>query len=217
MPFLRRFIPGRAELVRIMKRGMEVEINVEGCEAGGLGGEPERKELVIEEEGKRNKKSRKAVKKLQKMEGPFIWTDKHENAFQSIKQAIATNAMAQPDSDQQYHLAVDASKRRISGALFQLEGVAPHTEATNSVAHRDLERMIMLLSFKLEDAETRYSNSEREALAVICFLAVVRWMVISSLYPILVYTDHEALRVLLTGLDNDAHGHIAKRQERLGK
>lgn len=42
-------------------------------------------------------------------------------------------------------------------------------------------------------------------------------MVISSLYPILVHTDHEALRVLLTGLDNDAHGRLAKWQERLGE
>ena len=42
-------------------------------------------------------------------------------------------------------------------------------------------------------------------------------MVISSPYPILVCTDHEALQVLLTGLDNDAHGRIAKWQERLGE
>ena len=42
-------------------------------------------------------------------------------------------------------------------------------------------------------------------------------MVITSPYPILVYTDHEALKVLLTGLDNDAHGHIVKWQECLGE
>lgn len=42
-------------------------------------------------------------------------------------------------------------------------------------------------------------------------------MVISSPYLILVYTHHEALQVLLTGLDHDAHGRIAKWQERLGE
>ena len=42
-------------------------------------------------------------------------------------------------------------------------------------------------------------------------------MVIASPYSILVYTDHEALKVLLTGIDNDAHGRIAKWQERLGE
>lgn len=75
----------------------------------------------------------------------------------------------------------------------------------------------MFISFRLCDAETHYSNSEREALAVIRCLAEICWMVISSPYAIFVYTDHEALRVLLTGLDNDAYGRIAKWQERLGK
>jgi len=42
-------------------------------------------------------------------------------------------------------------------------------------------------------------------------------MVIASEYPVFVYTDHEALRVLLTGIDNDAHGRIARWQERLGE
>ena len=75
----------------------------------------------------------------------------------------------------------------------------------------------MFLSFRLSDAETRYSNSEREALAVIRCLAEVKWMVMASEYPVFVYTDHSALRTLLTGLDNDAHGRIARWQERLGE
>ena len=216
-PFLRRFIPGRAELVKIMKKGMEVEIGEENEENAGEGETPARKEPEVRKEKGVLRGTRKAVKKPRKMEGPFVWTDEQDSAFQSIKHAIVTNAMALPDPDHQYHLAVDASKKGIGGALFQLEGISAHTEATNSLGHRDAERMIMFISFKLEDAETRYSNSEREALAVIRCLAKVRWMVISSLYPILVYTDHEALRVLLTGLDNDAHGRIAKWQERLGE
>ena len=134
-----------------------------------------------------------------------------------MKHAIANNAMAPPDAKQQYHLAVDASKRGIGGVLFRLDNVKLHVEANNSVAHRDGERIIMFISFKLEDPETRYSNSEREALAVVRCLAEVRWMVIALEYPTLVYTDHEVLKVLLTGLDNDAHGRKAKWQERLGE
>ena len=118
---------------------------------------------------------------------------------------MVTNAMAIPDPDKQYHLAVAASKKGISRALFQFNGISSHTKATNSTAHQDAERIIMFISFKLEDAETQYSNSEWEVLAIIRCLEEVRWMVISSLNPTLVYTDHEALRVLLTGLDNDAH------------
>ena len=37
----------------------------------------------------------------------------------------------------------------------------------------------------------------------------------ASKHPVLVYTDHSALRTSLTGLNNDAHGRIARWQERL--
>ena len=183
-PFLRRFIPGRAELVRIMKYGSK-------------------------EEGSMLRKGASLTE--------FAWTPEKEIAFQAIKQAIANNAMAAPDAYWQYHLAVDASKRGLGGILFQLTWIPSGVEATNSPLHREAERVIMFISFKLPDAETRYSNSEREALAVVRCLAEVRWMVIASEYPVFVYTDHEALRVLLTGIDNDAHGRIARWQERLGE
>ena len=215
-PFLRRFIPGRAELVSIMKTGMEQEVVEENKESGE--GEnlerkkPGRKEV---EEKKRGKNAK--AKKPRKVEGPFRWTSEQDSAFQAIKRAISDNAMAPPDPELQYHLAVDASKKGIGGVLFQMDKIAAHTEASNSLAHREAEKMIMFISFRLEDAETRYSNSEREALAVIRCLAEVRWMIIASEYPTLVYTDHEALKVLLTGMDNDAHGRIAKWQERLGE
>ena len=183
-PFLRRFIPGRAELVRIMKYGSKGDGSRANREAGAT---------------------------------EFLWTPEKEVAFQAIKQAIVNNAMAAPDPTSQYHLAVDASKRGLGGVLFQLVAIPPSVEATSSSSHREAERIIMFISFKLADAETRYSNSEREALAVVRCLAEVRWMVIASEYPIFVYTDHEALRVLLTGIDNDAHGRIARWQERLGE
>ena len=110
---------------------------------------------------------RKALNKPRKMDGAFVWTDEQESTFQSIKHAIVTNAMSLPDHDHQYHLANDASKKRIRGSLFQLEGISAHTKATNRLGHRDAERMIMFISFQLEDAETRYANSEQEALASI--------------------------------------------------
>jgi len=183
-PFLRRFIPGRGEFVRIMKYGSK-EV-----------GSGHRKGAVLTE---------------------FVWTPEKEIAFQAIKQAIANNAMAAPDAYSQYHLAVDPSKRGLGGVLFQLTGIPSGVEATNSPLHREAERAIMFISFKHADAETRYSNSEREALAVVRCLAEVRRMVIASEYPVFVYTDHEALRVLLTGIANDAHCRIARWQERLGE
>ena len=191
-PFLRRFIPGRAELVRILKYG---EAESSG-EAKGI---------------------HQRVRKKEDTEGEFTWDRRKEVAFQALKQAIANNAMAAPDPAAQYHLAVDASKMGIGGVLFQLDGIPPGSEALSNASYRAAERIIMFISFRLSDAESRYSNSEREALAVIRCLAEVRWMVIASPYPVFVYTDHEALKTLLTGVDNDAHGRIAKWQERLSE
>jgi len=125
--------------------------------------------------------------------------------------------MAAPDPNAQYHLPVDASKKGLGGVLFQLGEVEPGTEATNTGKERTMERIIMFISFRLAEVESRHSNSERQALAVILYLAEVRWMRIGSPSTVFVYTDHEALKTLLTGPDNNAHGQIAKWQERLGE
>jgi len=42
-------------------------------------------------------------------------------------------------------------------------------------------------------------------------------MVMVFKHLVIVYTDHEALKTLLTGLDNNTHGRIAKGQERLSE
>ena len=131
-PFLRRFIPGRAELVKMMKKGMYLEGDSLG---GNSGGDPGRKEPDRGVERSKGGGEGQAAKKLRKREGTFIWTEEHEEAFQAVKRAITTNAMASPDPEQQYHLAVDASKKGVGGALFQLNGIRPNMEANNSQAH----------------------------------------------------------------------------------
>ena len=178
-PFLRRFIPGRADLCAILQ------------ECG--------------------------VKRKDRGRVPFKWTPEKQKAFDIVKEAIAENAMAPADPTIQYHLAMDASQRGIGGALFQLHGIDAHTEATNCEEHREAERIIQFMTFRLEDAEKRYTNPEREALAVMKGLAEVKWLIVASPYPVIVYTDHQALKTLLTGPANDSHGRIANWQQRLAE
>ncbi len=69
-----------------------------------------------------------------------------------------------------------------------MHGIPPGTEATpHFVEH---ERINQFLSFRLADAEQRYGNSERECLAVVRCLGEVKWLVIGSPYPVMVYSDH---------------------------
>jgi hypothetical protein len=103
---------------------------------------------------------------------------------------------------------VDASKRATGGVLFQLHDTSADTQA--SPDHQQVERIIMFISFKLLDAESRYTNSEWKALAVVRTLAEVRWLITASPHATMVYTDHEALTALLVGVDNDAYG-LAQR------
>ena len=74
----------------------------------------------------------------------------------------------------------------------------------------------MFLSFRLQDAETRCSNSERECLAVVRCLAEVRWLIMGSRYPVIIYSDHEALEsIFATG--QTERGRIATWIDRLGE
>ena len=103
--------------------------------------------------------------------------------------------MSGADPNLQYHLATDASKYGLGGVLFQHYDEPVGTEA--QPRYRSKERIIMFMSFRLSDAETRYGNTDREALAVVRGLAEVRWLVIGSPHPVKLYTDHQALELIL--------------------
>ena len=62
----------------------------------------------------------------------------------------------------------------------------------------------MFLSFKLQDADSRYSYSERECYAIVKSLAEIPCIVIGSKHPIMVYTDHEVLKWNEKALDQEA-------------
>jgi len=73
----------------------------------------------------------------------------------------------------------------------------------------------MFLSKPFLPAETRYSTTEREALAVLRCLEEVRWLILGSRFPTIIYTDHQALVSLLK--KDDAYGRIARWQVRLSE
>ncbi len=74
----------------------------------------------------------------------------------------------------------------------------------------------MFLSFCFSDAETRYSTTEHEALAVVRCLAEVRWLVVGSKHLTFIDTDHEALKLILMR-GSEGNARIARWQDRLGE
>ena len=188
-PFLRMFIPGRAEHVMRLKKAYLKEETIK-LESGDS----------------------KSIRKKWVEKDSFDWGEEQRQSFQHIKQSISENAMSGIDEDLQIHLATDASKYGIGGVLFQLPGEPPGTPAEEK--HKGISRIIMFLSFKLEEVETRYHTTEREALAVVRCLAEVRCNVIGHRFPVMIYSDHKALETVLK-VGTDAHGRIARWMDRL--
>ena len=71
----------------------------------------------------------------------------------------------------------------------------------------------MFISLRLADAETRYSTTEQETLAVLRCMIEVSWLVQGSAHPVFVYTDHSALIHLLK--HDDVEGKMAQWQQKL--
>ena len=187
-PFLRIFIPGRADHAQVLKRSYQKEVP-----------------LPL-------KSGRESVRKKWVDTNEFHWGEEQEKSFEYIKDCIINNAMAGSDPSKQHHLCCDASKTGIGGVVFQLADVPPGTEASGTI--KDQLRIQMFISFKLSDVETRYTTTEREALAVVRCLAEIRWLIMGSPHPTKVYTDHDALVTTLES-GTDSHGKIARWLDRL--
>ena len=212
-PFLRIFIPGRSKQVLEMKRAYLIQApndpkpkrphddDMEECD-GDLARKP-----------KLARPKKPTVQRKWVEKDTFDWTSSQQSSFDSVKTSIANNAMSGVDSKLQFHLATDASETGLGGCVFQLHGTESGTEVTSKLLPH--ERIIMFLSYKLKDAETRYSNSERGCFAIVKALAEIRWLVIGSKYPVMIYTDHEALKAIFA-TENTEKGRIATWLDMLG-
>ena len=143
----------------------------------------------------------------------FEWSERQEHAFGEIKRAIIENVVFGGDESQQYHLMTDASKHALGGVLFQLPNHSPNTIL--NVSTRTDMKVIMFILKRFLPVETRYSTTEREALAILRCLEEVCWLVLGSPFPTKIYTDHQALLGLLR--KDDAHGRIVRWQVRLAE
>ena len=212
-PFLRVFIPGRAEHVMILKQAYMAQVPADPV-TPKIQPDIEECDQNYTKPLRRSAQPRKPTIRTKWVEKPWQWGDRQRASFQHIKEAITQNAMSGADPELQYHLACDASINALGGILFQIQDSKPGT--TISPKHRKNERIIMFMSFRLNDAETRYDTTEREALAVVRCLAEVRWLVIGSPHPTRVYTDHQALQTVMNGA-REGHGRLSRWQDRLSE
>ena len=190
--YLRQLIPGRAEHSRILKKAITYR--------------PLYKEMNQSAQASKRGKPVKIACGIK-------WGQEQEESFQAVKEAIIKNVVFGGDDSKQYHLMTDASTHALGGVLFQLPGLPAGSRLTLST--RSEMKIVMFISKRFLETETRYSTTEREALAILRCLEEVRWLVLGSPFPTKVYTDHQALLGLLR--KDDAHGQIVRWQVRLAE
>ena len=122
-------------------------------------------------------------------EAPFEFDEKCLKAFERLKNELTSAPIIQPpDWTIPFELMCDASDTAIGAVLGQRVGKLPH--------------VIYYASRTLNDAQLNYTTTEKELLAVIFALEKFRSYLIGS--KVIVYTDHAALRYLLSKKDAKA-------------
>ncbi|KAK3735267.1 hypothetical protein QZH41_001046 [Actinostola sp. cb2023] len=114
------------------------------------------------------------IRNLMKKETPFIWQTEHQRAFQEIKQAIVkAPILAYYNKDKDNVIQSDASMQGVGCVLMQ-DG-----------------KPICYASRSLTDAESRYSNIERELLAACWSLEKFHHYIYGK--KVAIETDHKPL------------------------
>ena len=104
----------------------------------------------------------------------FIWTDKQQKAFEAIKQTISKDTLlSYPNFNEEFIIHTDASDYQLGAVISQNN------------------KPIAFYSRKLSPAQTRYTTTERELLAIVETLKEFRNILLG--HKITVYTDHENL------------------------
>ena len=146
---------------------------------------------------------RSSLQGLVKKDAEYVWTGTHTNAFNTIKEAICQETLlAYYDKDRPVFIEVDASGQGLGAVLLQgnkLEdelSASPQTEG-RYLSFRNRLKPIAFASKSLSDAETRYSNIERELLGVVW--AVEHFHHYTFANKINIISDHKPLHPLFSG------------------
>jgi hypothetical protein len=112
----------------------------------------------------------------------FVWDEKCENAFQTLKQYLTSAlVLAQPDNSKPYEVYCDASGTGLGCVLMQEN------------------RVIAYASRALRPHEKNYPTHDLELAAVVHSLKIWRHYLMGTRCNI--YTDHKSLKYIFTQAD----------------
>ena len=117
----------------------------------------------------------RCINELRRKYKPFKWTDECQRAFQSLVDELPSEPLVQPYTlDKEVTLTTDASEKTNGGVLTQND------------------HPVIYISRNLTSAEQKYSNIEREALAVVFAVTRLRQFLLGRKFTL--RTDHKPLQ-----------------------
>ncbi|XLT67186.1 hypothetical protein HN873_023625, partial [Arachis hypogaea] len=129
----------------------------------------------------------KPLSNLLAADTPFMFDTQCLQAFETLKAKLVTApVISAPDWTLPFELMCDASDHAIGAVLGQ--------------RHNKLLHVIYYASRVLNDAQKNYTTTEKELLAVVYAIDKFRSYLVGS--KVIVYTDHAALKYLLTKQDS---------------
>lgn len=123
------------------------------------------------------------LRQLTKKSIPFVWKSCHQQAFEKLQASLTQDAvLAYFDLSKQTELVVDASPTGLAAILLQF------------TPGNDNARVVAYGSRALTEVEQRYSQTEREALAIVFGCEHFRLFLYGIHFTL--YTDHKPLEII---------------------
>ena len=138
-----------------------------------------------------------SLRELTKKSVPFTWTTEHQTAFEQLKLALTqAPVMGYFDLSKDTYVTVDASPMGISAILTQCESGS------------DDHRVIAYASRSLSAAESRYSQTEKEALSIVW--AVEHFHIFLYGKDFTLVTDHKPLEIIYGNSSSKSSARIER-------
>ena len=139
---------------------------------------------------------------LTKQGVPYVWLDKHDKALQGFKQALIQDAMGYFNANWETELHVDASPVGLAAVCTQND---PQTPSTNKI--------VQCASRLLTDVEKRYSQAEKEGLAVVWACEKFKLYLLGSKFKLI--TDNRAVQLIYSNPNSKPPARIERWALRL--
>jgi hypothetical protein len=142
------------------------------------------------------------MRRLTKASVPWVWSEAQEQALTALKQAVVADALAYFDKSLRTELTVDASPVGLGAVLAQYNPAQP-----------DSKRIVLHISRALSPVEQRYSQVEREGLAVVWACERLHFYLYTKEFDL--NTDNKAIELIFGNVMSKPKARIQRWALRL--